>query len=75
MAPEPKRFASIGQEVDSISLHLLVDPSTWAIAKEATIPQRELKDTTSQTLKRIRVRMAYVGDCEDWEAGSTQHGA
>ncbi len=19
--------------------------------------------------------MAYVGDCEDWEAGSTQHGA
>jgi len=28
VAPEAKRFAAIGQEIDSISLHLPVDPRT-----------------------------------------------
>jgi len=34
-----------------------------------------LKDTTSQTLQRIRFRLPYIDDCEDWEAGITQHSA
>ncbi len=46
--PELKRLPATGQEINSLCLHLPVDPRT---AEEATITQRLSKNGTGQTLQ------------------------